>query len=212
MGEMQNNLKRMLVELGYNVSEKNIPIPSQEVVNKSEYENEVNNIYNLLGGIKTHFPLNLKKWDLEVDDFAVELDEYLHFNRYRLLTLNSNVYKKLPKFPHKEYLNYCKKYEGKCLCAGSHGGKWSNSSCEAQFGPPSNPKDLNGNGAPRWKQRAFYDFVKDLSPFLIGVSVVRLSIWDELITNNEKVLVKDVLSNFMMSAGQTIYRLLKSRA
>jgi hypothetical protein len=37
-------------------------------------------------------PLRLSAWDLEFDGIAVELDEHLHFNRYRGLTLKSPRY------------------------------------------------------------------------------------------------------------------------
>ena len=35
--------------------------------------------------------------------------------------------------------------------------------------------DLNGEGSPRWKQRAFYDFVKDLSPLIKGSLIIAIN-------------------------------------
>jgi hypothetical protein len=79
------------------------------------------------------------------------------------------------------YQLFCLEHEDTCLKNGSYGKKWSSPSAEAQFGHASQPKDLSGNGSPRWKQRAFYDFVKDLSPVLIRVKVVRVAVWDVLV-------------------------------
>ena len=56
---------------------------------------------------------------------AVELDEYLHFNRFRALTLEAPIYIKLAKFPLILYRKFCSTYEGRCLQAGGYGGKWS---------------------------------------------------------------------------------------
>ncbi len=63
------------------------------------------------------------------------------------------------------------------------------------FGPASPLKDLTGDGAPRWKQRAFYDFVKDLSILLIGVKVVRVAVWDRLSVGGTATTVKEILAS-----------------
>jgi hypothetical protein len=80
-----------------------------------------------------------------------------------------------------------------------------------QFGKASNPGDLNGNGSPRWRQRAFYDFVKDLTPLLLGISVVRISIWDNVKVNGESILIKNVLRRVDCNAGQAIWELIEKR-
>jgi hypothetical protein len=97
---------------------------------------------------------------MEFDKVVVELDEQRHFNRYRSLTLESSIYSHLPQFPLQLYKDLCVKHEEQCLKAGGFGGNWSNPSCEKDFGKASEPKKLSGNGSPRWKQRAFYDFLK----------------------------------------------------
>lgn len=117
---------------------------------------------------------------MELDGVAVEFDEHLHFNRYRRETLRSELYQLLPSFPTHTYLAFCEAHEDSCLQAGSYAGKWSNRSCEARFGPAGSHRDLSGDGAPRWKQRAFYDHLKDLSPLLVGTRMARVSIWDAL--------------------------------
>jgi hypothetical protein len=56
---------------------------------------------------RSSIPLNLRHWDMEFDGIAVEFDEYLHFNRYRSITLKSSVYEDLRGFPSDDYQRYC---------------------------------------------------------------------------------------------------------
>src|SRR5512133_3617226 len=56
-------------------------------------------------------------------------------------------------------------------------GYLTNRSTRAQFGSGSAPGDLIGGGSPRWKQRAFYYYLKDLYGMIYGIPVVRLSIY-----------------------------------
>ncbi len=67
-------------------------------------------------------------------DFAIELDEERHFNRYRNITLNSAIYDQLPNFPTDNYKRFCSAYEGECLCAANWGRNWANPSADNQFG------------------------------------------------------------------------------
>jgi hypothetical protein len=55
------------------------------------------------------------------------------------------------------------------------------------------PRELSGNGSPRWKQRAFYDFVTDRSPLPIGVTVVRVAVWDTLVDAGRSKRVEETL-------------------
>lgn len=140
--------------------------------------NEVQNIYKKIGGVCDSFPMNYR-WDIQRLDFILELDEELHFNRYRLITLDSNVYAKCPFFSVENYKIYCEKYEDDCLNAGSWGGKWKSESSEKQFLKSGPNGDLDGNGSSRWRQRAFYDYLKDLNLFVRGIKVIRVSIYDQ---------------------------------
>lgn len=139
---------------------------------------EIQNIYKMIGGICESFPINYR-WDIQHQDFILELDEELHFNRYRLMTLDSAVYVSYPYFSVENYKSYCKKYEDKCLMAGSYGGKWKNISTERYFLPSSPNGKLDGNGSSRWRQRAFYDYLKDIHSLVRGTKVIRVSIYDK---------------------------------
>lgn len=194
------------------VSHKTLTFPRADDVAASDFKCEIELVYRNLGGL-LHFPaLNLRHWDMEFDDIAIEFDEYLHFNCYRATTLESASYERLRCFPLRDYQRYCSEREEKCISAGGYGGKWSNKSSEVQFGKASQPKDLSGNGSPRWKQRAFYDFVKDLSPFLIGVPVVRVAVWDTLMEAGRTKTVGQVLAALIRKSAPTASRQASSAA
>lgn len=212
MGKMQNNLSMAFKVLGCSVNSTKTPCPTRDTIKVSPHYEQVLAVYRSLGGIMNDIPANLRTWDMIVDGIAVELDEMLHFNRYRQITLLSTAYNALPHFPLLEYRQYCLERELGCIKAGSYGGKWSNNSCEMQFGRASDTGSFDGNGSPRWKQRAFYDFIKDLSPLLIGVSLVRISIWDKVNVEGAYALIKDLLSKPVDEiAGQAILELVERR-
>lgn len=214
MGKMQYNLECILKCAGIHIYNKLHPYPKLSDVSKSKYEKDIDYVNRQLGGILETTPLRLKKWDIELKEVAVELDESRHFNRYREQTLQSSLYKQLKRFPKNDYKKFCKSHESACLKAASYGGYWTNESSEKQFGNPSSDGELNGRGSPRWKQRAFYDFVKDLSPILIGIKVVRIAIWDKVIFNKAEVLLKDILeekTGFSSDAYLPIMNLINKR-
>ena len=193
MGDKQDRLKTILTATGSTLTSGILPIPRLEILRTSSYYQEVVQIYEQLGGVLPTFELNLRKWDLEVDGIAVELDEQLHFNRYRGITLTSGLYSELPEFPMTDYVEFCRHHEHDCLKAGGYGGKWANSSTIKQFGIGDQPGKLDKRGSPRWKQRAFYDFVKDLSPLVISTSLVRISVWDMVQVGSHRIQVMDGL-------------------
>ncbi|MBI4322365.1 MAG: hypothetical protein HY675_28060 [Chloroflexi bacterium] len=98
-----------------------------------------------------------------------------------------------------EYLSFCRSFEGECLSKASNRGYWANPSTIAQFGPAGALRDLNPPGSPRWKQRAFYDFLKDLAPVLMGTSVARIAIWDMVGVDGTRVSVDDDSGTIMLS-------------
>lgn len=112
-----------------------------------------------------------------VDGLVVELDEELHFNRYRLRTLQAPWSARLPW--HDAYFDFCVRQEQACLDAGKWGKRWTSPSCESMFGPPGEAGALEGAGAPRWKQRALYDAIKDLAALTSNaLHLARVSVWD----------------------------------
>ena len=148
MGELQESLSSLLGSVG-EVTDKSISYPRLADIQSSGLETEVAKVYRSLGGVLGRFELNLRSWDMEFNGAAVELDEHLHFNRYRLTTLLSPAYSRLSSFPLAEYQEYCAKYEDKCLATGGYGGKWSSISPTKQFG--KRPKMGTSTNKPKAK-------------------------------------------------------------
>ena len=143
----------------------------------AEHFDELQAIYRQLGGLLDEPPLRPGPWDLVFGDgLVVELDEELHFNRYRAITLASSWSARLPWI--EDYRRYCHSHENDCLTAGRWGKRWTNASCARMF-RGGDPGDLSGDGAPRWKQRALYDAVKDTAP-THGIHLSRVTIYDTL--------------------------------
>lgn len=209
MGEKQTALTRVLARVG-TTSPRSLEYPRQHDLERFEAAQEVERVYRALGGIERDVRIGFRGWDIEFEGIAVELDEQLHFNRYRAVTLASPLYSELPAFPKAEYARFCVEREGDCLRAGSYGGKWTNPSCEKQFGAAGTKGTLDGTGAPRWKQRAFYDFVKDLSPLLVGTLVVRIAIWDRVPGAGPRT-VGEVLDGDGMAYAECLAELVRSR-
>jgi len=115
-------------------------------------------------------------WDLFFDDdLIVELDEELHFNRYRATTLGASWEAGLPW--NGPYKAHCANHEHECVQAGCWGKRWTNPSTARMFSGGT-VGDLDSAGAPRWKQRALYDAIKDLLPIVNGGHLARVATHD----------------------------------
>jgi len=184
MKTREANLFRVVAEMYeiVNINYKMIP----EDLNASQ-KGFLNEVYNSLGGKQDVPPLNFGRWDIVTKDFIIELDEEQHFNRYRKKTLDSSLYDNYPWFDIEKYKIYCTEKESECKKKAKHGGYWANASTEKQFGKASEKGDLSGNGSPRWKQRAFYDFCRDLYSIVFEIPVYRFSVYDELIFKGNEI-------------------------
>jgi len=160
-------------------------------------QEEVIEVYRELGGVLIDIPVRFGKWDIVTRDFIVELDEEQHFNRYRKITLKSSFYQNHTFFNVDRYKLYCDAYEDNCLRKASFGKYWTSPSTEKQFGNPGENRDLGGSGSPRWKQRAFYDFLRDIYSRVYEIPVIRLSIYDNFQVNNDRCLLEEILDRKM---------------
>jgi hypothetical protein len=123
-------------------------------------QRELLTTYRNLGGLLQSPALAPDDWDFAFSDgFMVELDEDLHFNRYRAATLRLPWAKELPWTS--DYERQCVDGEEMCWKAGRVGGKWTSPSTVKMFGLGDPPGTFTSGGPPRWKQRALYDAVKD---------------------------------------------------
>jgi hypothetical protein len=175
---------------------------------------DIERVYRALGGAGLEPRVRPGAWDIVVDGIAVELDEELHFNRYRGLTLTSRLYEDLPTAPFDSglYARLCREREPECLRAGAWGKRWQQDGSDKEFGASGPPGDLEGLGSSRWRQRAFYDLVKDTAPLGTSVPVARLSIWEPLDLDSP-LLVDDVLdSPDGEPAGSKLRALVHARA
>jgi hypothetical protein len=164
-------LEVLLRRAGYRIALGRPPAPRAKDLSPENLQ-RVDCIYQLLGGTPTPALLRPGPWDLAFQGgLVVELDEELHFNRYRKSTLGPSWARGLPW--REEYLTFTVEHEAACLAAAQWGKRWTNSSCERLFGAADLPGTFTSVGAPRWKQRALYDAMKDIA--MLGNQNLRLA-------------------------------------
>ncbi|WP_339947344.1 hypothetical protein [uncultured Albimonas sp.] len=209
MGAREDMLKTLL---GARLAGAPPPLPRPADFVRAGLADQVAAVYRALGGLLDEPPgERLGPWDLALASTAVELDEALHFNRWRAVTLEAPIYGALPRFPRRKYRDFCESGEAEALKAGSSGGRWTTPSAERQFGPSAPPGQLAGPGAARWRQRAFYDFLKDLAPLACGVAMTRIAIWDRVAFAHVSMTLGYALDTGQASAASAMARLIESR-
>ncbi|WP_200962728.1 hypothetical protein [Terrabacter sp. Soil810] len=159
-------------------------------------------LYRHLGGRREDPDLRPGSWDLSANGVLIELDEELHFNRYRETTLRQTWAQSLPW--NRPYLEFCQSRESECLRAATWGKRWTSESSANMFGDAAPPGDLlSAAGSPRWKQRALYDAIKDaVAAHGAGTKVARLSVYDEVsgqslgnvLTGSARCQIEDLLA------------------
>lgn len=187
----ERNFYQLIKKFTPSINTITVPKPNIHVLKKHGFLDEAHSVYKTLGGVLTDIPCRIGGWDFVVDGRVVELDEEAHFNRYRGTTFTSNIYKDNPYVDPQHYVQCCRIHEKECLEGRSFGGYWTNDSAEKQFGKAGPNRDLTGNGSPRWKQRAFYDFVKDFVPLVFGVPLIRIPIYEVLTDEKGSSLTVD---------------------
>lgn len=171
-GARASALRSLLVDLGYPVAPV-APAAPRLATLPARAGAEIASLYRAWGGIRER-PLSPGSWDLALQDgLVIELDEEFHFTRYRRQTLDLSFEVGLPWAP--AYGGYCERFES---VAG--GRRWSSPSTIAMFGGADEIGVFGEHGSPRGKQRAVYDAMKDAVAAAGGVSLARLSIYDEV--------------------------------
>lgn len=152
-------LQALLTRIGIPPSASKPPTP--RLINlPAAAADQILAVYRDFGGAAASPTLRPGGWDLScIGDIVVELDEELHFNRYRRMTLSPEWTAALPW--RDEYVVFCGEQEPACLSAAMWGKRWTNPSSEALFGVADAAGNFQSSGAPRWKQRALYDAMKD---------------------------------------------------
>ncbi|MBK7442545.1 MAG: hypothetical protein IPI65_13585 [Bacteroidetes bacterium] len=189
MGKRQNILASLLNNNGINLY---YPIIiDRGIFSQSQFHQEMKNVYHSLGGILEEYPIHFGDFDMIGENFFVELDEENHFNRYRKTTLQSSVYNNYEYFHVIDYNKYCDFFGTK---GGKIGNFWTTPKSEKQFGKSSPERDFSGNGPARWKQRAFYDLLKDVYGMLINKPVFRFSTYEKI----NDISINNILKNKRM--------------
>lgn len=153
----------------------------------------VQEAYESLGGQAPHSEIRLQPWGLQVDDRFVELDDAMHFNRYRRVTLRASLYQDWADFPLNNYRRFVQQHEQDCLKAASHASAWTSREAEMHFGPASDSGDLYGHGAPAWKLLAMQDLLKDAWAHRNGLKLVRLPVYENLLVAGKMCSVRQIL-------------------
>jgi len=173
MGQRQKYLESIIVKrFGSHAHSKLI---KEDI---SKHFATIHETYFALTGQLKEVPIKFGPWDISTKDFIIEIDEERHFNRYRLLTLQSDIYNNHSLFSVSDYKRYCATYENACLSAANWGKNWKNDSTEKMFAKSDDEGRLEKNGSSRWKQRAYYDFLKDVTSQIKKLPVIRISIYD----------------------------------
>ena len=175
---LQENISQKLIEKYGNGGNMSLPKITLDTLKREFIYRDVIKIYQALGGVLTEPPIQFGRWDIVVNGFIVEFDEEQHFNRYRAKTLESLIYGMHSGFNVNCYIKYCQENEDLCLKKASWGKYWTSQSTERQFGPSDKYGLLGDLGSARWKQRAFFDYLRDIYSIIYKIPVLRISIYD----------------------------------
>jgi hypothetical protein len=175
----QARLAGLLADLGRREALERPPAPRLETMD-AEAADRVLGLYRALGGDAEEFvAFRPGAWDLALaDGVIVELDEEQHLNRYRRATLEPAWTDALPWAS--DCRTYSEQHEAAALRKARWGGYWASPSTERMFGAAAEPGEFAGGGAPRWKQRALYDAMRDAVAVSGAVRLARVAVWDEL--------------------------------
>jgi hypothetical protein len=153
-------------------------------------------IYEDLGG-QGGLPLLQKlKFDFKIKRNLIIWDDELHFNRYRLISLRSDLYSDF-NFQFTEGVKrVCRTFEKECLKAGLQERIWNGSPfAKSSFGKASEPADFTLNGSPGWKLTAYNDAQMDLQSRIHGYKIFRLYPYETLMTGGSLKRLDQLLIN-----------------
>lgn len=199
-GARARELQCMLLRAGWISVTK--PAPPRLDQLPLQFADHVMRLYRELGGAQERPRLAPGNWDLAYSGLLVELDESFHFNRYREATFRTSWTASLPWAG--DYVDYCWRWE---RFAGTGGKRWSTDSAKRMFGGVDPEGVFTTYGAPRWKQRALYDAMKDAAAASGQVRLARVSIYDEV----DGVRLDDVLYRKVDVPPDTVAKLVMSR-
>jgi hypothetical protein len=209
MGKRQDNVLKYL-SCDFDFSP--VKLPTLKEYKASPYYQEIFEIYKELGGMLDEIPfggLSERYIDFFINGRILELDEENHFNRYRLVTLAASIYANNQSFDTDKYIKYCEKFNNKCR---QNGKFWRSNSSEQQFGVSAPEGIFDGNGSSRYKQRAFYDMLKDFIPHISDIALKRISIYDPITIEGQKdkeITIQKVLKKYRAKHQENFHLLIR---
>lgn len=160
---------------------------------KSSLADNIGIIYAQLGG-KGHWQqIELPTIDIWAGDYFLMIDDHLHFNRYRGITLRAPQYQKTSILHLDSYQRYCRQYEAECKKAGLAKNLWTTTKAEQHFGEAAEVGEFEGNGSPAWKLRAFEALLIDSAAVVSQVKLLRLPIYANLMVGGQLMRLDKLL-------------------
>jgi hypothetical protein len=163
---------------------------------KGKGETLLKSVFEELDG-KGNIPvLEHLKFDFKINRYLFIYDDAVHFNRYRLLTLKSELYSVF-SFPWVDsYKRLCRTFEKECIKAGLQDRIWSGPPIASRiYGKSEEPGDLSGNGSSGWKLNAYNDVQYDLISRLHGYKLIRIPEYENLMIGGSLKKIDDLLLN-----------------
>ncbi|SNS45828.1 hypothetical protein SAMN06295967_11026 [Belliella buryatensis] len=153
-------------------------------------------LYVLDGNAKKLPLLEHLKFDFKINRHVFIYDDQVHFNRYRLSTLKTDLYQ-LFNFPWVDgYKRLCRTFEKDCLKAGLQERIWIGPPIAKQlFGSSEEPGDLSGNGSAGWRLNGYNDAQYDLISRLHGYKLIRIPMYENIMTGGSLKKIDDLLLN-----------------
>jgi len=163
---------------------------------KGKGETLLKSIFEELEG-KGNMPvLEHLKFDFKINRYLFVYDDAVHFNRYRLSTLKSELYTVF-SFPWVDsYKRLCRTFEKECIKAGLQDRIWNGPPIASRiYGKSEQPGDLSGNGSSGWKLNAYNDVQYDLISRLHGFKLIRIPEYENLMIGGSLKKIDDLLLN-----------------
>ncbi|RPA69196.1 hypothetical protein EF405_05165 [Cyclobacteriaceae bacterium YHN15] len=161
---------------------------------KGKGEELLKEVFHELGGIGSPPILDRLKFDFKINRLVFIYDDEIHFNRYRLISLKSNIYDTFSFLWRDTYLRLCRNFEKECQKAGLQERIWNGPPLAIKvFGKSEEYGELTGNGSSGWKLNAYNDAQYDLFSRLHGYKLVRIPMYENLMIGGSLRKIDDLL-------------------
>lgn len=146
------------------------------------------------------------KLDFKIGRHFILWDDEVHFHRYRLASLRSDLYSEMSFSFVEAYKRLCRSYEKEAQKSGMHPRIWNGPPiAQTLFGKASEPGDLTGNGASGWKLLAYNDAQIDLQTRIHGYKLIRLCPYETIMTGGSLKRLDQLLVNPKEEQRAVIY-------